>query len=105
MHIIKEWVLAEKKYLVFEHSGETFLYYSDHQGIISGLMKGLNFEKRIEELLKEPDKCIECSICDLISVGISVDNGEIVEFGLTVKEANTILGKPIFPEKTNCPNN
>jgi hypothetical protein len=40
--------------------------------------------------------CLECSICDLITSGISVDNDEIVEFGLKKEEVNRILGFDAF---------
>ncbi len=97
--MIRSWNLAGKIYDIFEKEGQSYLFYTDPQGSLKGLLKGHNFASRIEELSKDPNRCIECSVCDLIDAGISVDNGDIIEFGLSVQQANDILEEQIFEVK------
>ncbi len=103
--IIKKWRISGKQYYLLLNEGEQYLYYTDDRGSLKGLMKGRNFEQRIEELVQHPEICIECSICDLITAGISVDNGDIVEFGLSAQDANRILEEEIFEVKKTHENN
>ena len=92
----RKWIHQEKVYFLFQSSELDYLYYTNDSGSFKGLITGKHFEKRIEELAANPESCIECGLADLYISGVSLDGGNLLEFGLTSKEANDFLEKQIF---------
>ena len=94
-----------KDYILFSirNSPCHYLYFTSDDYTIRSLMYGENLLLPISSSLeKSTTSCIECNLGSLIQGGVSLDEGNLVEFNLTIEKSNQILkelGKIIIDKK------
>jgi len=75
-----------------ESSSEEYLFFQNETKSVRSIFFGQHFADRIPGLRENPkNECIECSLGLDISGGISIDETDQVEFGISVEEANNII--------------
>ncbi|MBD3352028.1 MAG: hypothetical protein GF364_11130 [Candidatus Lokiarchaeota archaeon] len=88
--------IKAKLYILFiiEDFRYPLLFSCEINNVTNGkrsLFYGSNLRTKFLELKSKGVDCIECSLGTEITGGVSLDAGDIVEFGLPIKTANTIL--------------
>jgi len=83
----------DRKYVFFSVTGrdEEFLYYSHMFHPLRSLLFGRDFIARLPQLVENEDLCIECGLGLSVQGGVTLDNGDFIEWHCPVKEANRIL--------------
>jgi hypothetical protein len=91
--IYKTFTRHDRKYSFFSVSGrdEDFLYYSHLSRPNRSLMFGRDFIGQLPHLMERDDLCIECGLGLSISGGVSLDNGDLIDWHCPVEMANQLL--------------
>lgn len=85
----------ERRYWLFSVSGmsDEYLYYTHLSRPLRSLMFGRNFLGQLPSLMENRDLCIECGLGLSVDGGVALDDGDILAWHCTVKEANEILAQ------------
>ncbi len=99
----KDYILFEKR---FPKSDRQYLYFQNQDQNIRSLLFGKHLKKHILEIWEDPNRdCIECNLGTQIMGGVSFDKGDLIENGLSIKKANSLISslKTKIKNNNNCP--
>lgn len=91
--IHKTFTRDDRRYYMFTVIGrdEEFLYYSHLSRPLRSLMIGRNFTGQLPRLMEKEGLCIECGLGLSMAGGVALDNGDLIEWGCSIEEANRVL--------------
>jgi hypothetical protein len=83
----------DRKYCIFSVAGREveFLYCNHVSRPLRSLIFGRNFFLRLSQLMEGDNLCIECGLGLSVEGGVSLDDGDRIEWHFSVDEANKVL--------------
>lgn len=86
---------SQKFYVLFDlnDTPDDFLWVYNEKTKDYSLFGGDDFKSKIKRIREEKDLCLECSLGTSVHRGVFTDGVDIVDFKMTIEEANDILKK------------
>ena len=83
----------ERRYCCFSVAGRDgdFLYYSHMTRPLRSLMFGRDFLGRLPGLMDNENLCVECGLGLSVEGGVALDDGDLIAWHFTVRDANRVL--------------